>query len=272
MSKQHMKHITYELDGNVAMIGLSRADKRNAVNDEMIENILEAADRAQREARVGLLFGHGAHFCAGLDLGEHIHKTPSEVVRGSRRWHVAFDRIQKSSIPFVAALHGAVIGGGLELAASAHIRVADQNAFFALPEGQRGIFLGGGGSVRIARLISSARIMDLMLTGRSLSATDAERLNLVQYVEPHGSALDKAKALAAAIASNAELSNFAIINAIPRIQDMSQDDGLFVESLVASFTQTDAQSTERLRAFLDKKAPRIARPSEATDRIEASAI
>ncbi|WP_398467102.1 crotonase/enoyl-CoA hydratase family protein [Tardiphaga sp.] len=257
-----MTLVTYELNGPLALIGLNRPDKRNAVNDEMIAGISDAVERAHREAKVGVLFGHGKHFCAGLDLGEHVNRTASDVVRGSRQWHAAFDKIQRSPIPFIAALHGAVIGGGLELAASAHIRVAHAGAFFALPEGQRGIFLGGGGSVRIARLISPARIMDMMLTGRSLSAHDAERLNLVQYIEAKDSALEKARQLAAAIATNAELSNFAIINAIPRIQDMGQDDGLFVEALVASLTQTSSQATERLRDFLEKRAPRIVAPVE----------
>ena len=97
-----------------------------------------------------MIFGHGEHFSAGLDLAEHIERTPLEGVHHSRKWHAIFDDIERGAIPFVAALHGAVVGGGLELAAAAHLRVADATAFFALPEGRREIFVGGGGSVRMA--------------------------------------------------------------------------------------------------------------------------
>jgi enoyl-CoA hydratase/carnithine racemase len=101
---------------------------------------------------------------------------------------------------------------------------------------------------------------DMMLTGRVLSATEGERAGFVQYLTKPGEALDKAKALAARIAGNAPLSNFAIINALPRIQDLSHDDGLFFESLMAAMTQTSPDAQERLRAFLDKRAERLAVP------------
>lgn len=256
--------VTYELGANgVAEIGLNRPEKRNAISDRFIEQIAIAVEQAQAEAKAAIIFGHGPHFCAGLDLAEHVQKTAFEGIKGSRRWHVVFDRIQRGEIPFVAALHGAVIGGGLELAASTHIRVAEASAFFALPEGQRGIYVGGGGSVRIARLMSVARMMDLMLTGRSLSADEAERASLVQYLTGSSSALDKAREIAAAMTANAPFSNYAVINALPRIQDMAQDDGLFVESLVASLASASPEAEARLKAFLEKRAGKVTAPQSA---------
>lgn len=249
--------VTYEIDGDVAIIGLNRPKKRNAISDRFIEALADAVEKASNEAKAGVIFGHGPHFCAGLDLAEHVKKSPLEGIRGSRRWHKVFDTIERGVIPWVSALHGAVVGGGLELASSTHIRVADKTAFFALPEGQRGIFVGGGGSVRVARLMGVARMTDMMLTGRVASAGEAERWNLVQYVEDEGNALTKAKELAKTAASNAELSNYAVINALPRIQDMAADDGLFVESMMASFTATSPEAEERLTAFLEKRAARL---------------
>jgi (methylthio)acryloyl-CoA hydratase len=249
--------VVYSLEGEVALIRLNRPEKRNAISDAVIEALAAAVARANVEAGAAVIHGAGAHFSAGLDIAEHAEKSPIEGIQGSRRWHAVFDTIQRGAIPFVAALHGAVVGGGLELAASTHIRVADRTAFFALPEGSRGIFVGGSGSVRIARLMTLARMTDLMLTGRVLSAEEGERLNLVQYLVEPGAALDEAKALARVAASNAPLSNYAIINALPRIQDMAQDDGLFVESIVASFTQTSPEATERLRAFIEKRVARL---------------
>jgi enoyl-CoA hydratase/carnithine racemase len=159
-------------------------------------------------------------------------------------------------------MHGAVVGGGLELAASTHIRVADHSAFFALPEGQRGIFVGGGGSVRVARLMGVAAMTDMMLTGRVLTAEEGERSNLVRYLTAIGGARQKAAELAAITAKNAELSNYAVINALPRIQDMASEDGLFVESFIASFTTTSPEAKERQRAFLEKRAERLKKPGE----------
>ena len=141
-----------------------------------------------------MIFGHGEHF-SPASISPSTWNAAARGRHHSRKWHAIFDDIERGSIPFVAALHGAVVGGGLELAAAAHLRVADATAFFALPEGQRGIFVGGGGSVRIARLMSATRMADLMLTGRVLSAAEAERFNLVHYVTVPA-ALAQAKTLA----------------------------------------------------------------------------
>jgi len=250
--------VTYAREGDVALIGLNRPAKRNAMNDATILAIEAAVTRAHAEAKVGLIFGHGAHFSSGLDLAEHAGRSPVEGMRGSMLWHAVFDRIDRGAIPFVSALRGAVIGGGLELAAATHIRVADATAFFALPEGKRGIFVGGGGAVRIARLMGVARMTDLMLTGRVVPAAEAEAYNLAQYFVPAGAAQAKAMAIARQIAENAPLSNFAVVNALPRIQHMSQEDGLFVESIVAALTQTSPEARQRMEDFLEKRAAPIA--------------
>ncbi|MCP3387845.1 crotonase/enoyl-CoA hydratase family protein [Bradyrhizobium sp. CCGB12] len=255
------EHFTYEVRGPIALIGFDRAEKRNAISDGVIDQLEAVVRRASAESKVGVIYGHGRHFSAGLDLVEFARKSPTESLFGSQRWHAVFDQIQRGRIPFVAALHGAVIGGGLELAASTHLRVADETAFFALPEGQRGIFVGGGGSVRIARMMTAARMTDLMLTGRTLDVVEAERFSLVNYVVPPGKALDKACELADKIAKNAPLSNYAITNALPRIQDLSQENGLFVESLLSSYTQGSPEAIERLEMFVNKQSERVAPPS-----------
>ena len=257
-----MGFVTFDLQDDVAVIGLNRPDKRNAISDKFVEELDGIITEVEAKAKAAVLYGHGPHFCAGLDLAEHVKKTPFEGVHGSRRWHEVFGRMQFGKVPWFGALHGAVVGGGLELASSLHVRVAEESAFFALPEGQRGIFVGGGASVRTARLMGVARMTDLMLTGRSVTATQAESWNMVQYVVPDGSAKDKAIELAGKAASNAEISNYAIMHALPRIQNMSGEDGLFVESFIASFTATSPEAEERLNAFLQKKVGKVTRPGE----------
>lgn len=256
-----MALVDYELRGDVAILTLNRPDKRNAMNDAMLTDLGAAADRASGEASAAVICGNGRHFSAGLDLREHSQKSVMEGIAGSRSWHAVFSRIQRGRIPFIAALHGAVVGGGLELAANAHIRVADSTASFAMPEGQRGIFVGGGGSVNITRLMGVARMTDLMLTGRVLNAEEAERCALVTYVTEPGAALEKALELAGQVAGNAPLSNYMTINGLQRIHDSGYDEGLFFESMMASLTQTTPEAMERLQAFLDKKAKRLDIPA-----------
>lgn len=254
--------VTYELKDEIALIGLNRPAKRNAVSDRVVEALNVAVELAQAEAKAAVIFGEGKHFCAGLDLAEHVEKPLIAAVQGSRRWHRIFDGIERGAIPFVVALQGAVVGGGFELAPAAHVRVADKTAFFGLPEGTRGIFVGGGGSVRIARLIGAQRMGDMMLTGRTVSPDQMEQWGGVSYVVPEGQALEKAFALAKLAAQNAPMSNYAIINALPRIRDMSSEDGLFVESLMSSLTSVTPEARERLRAFLEKRTEKLAAPEE----------
>ncbi|SMX41730.1 crotonase/enoyl-CoA hydratase family protein [Maliponia aquimaris] len=255
--------ITYAREGDVALIGLNRPDKRNALSDRFILALGQAVARATSEARAAVLHGHGAHFCAGLDLAEHSEKPLFEAIKGSRLWHRTFATIELGEIPVISAITGAAVGGGFELAASTHIRVAEHSAFFALPEGQRGIFVGGGGSVRIARLIGPARMGDMMLTGRSVGAAEMERWGGVSYVVPDGEALTRATEIAARVAQNAPFTNYAVLNALPRIAGMSSDDGLFTEAMVASLATMTDEAKQRLRDFLDKRAAKVQAPPRA---------
>ena len=250
-----MEHVTYQLDGPIALIGLNRPKKRNAINDAVIRELREAVLKAGDEADVGILFGHGNNFSSGLDLAELVARmdSPRPGKRKPNAWHTTFDLIARGTIPFVAALHGPTIGGGLELAAAAHIRVADETTLFGLPEGQRGIFVGGGGTVRIQRIIGYEAMADLMLTGRLLSAQEGQQMRLAQYIVAPGGALEKAKELARKIAGNTTLTNWQITNVLPRINDLSHDDGLFMESMNSAMAR-GPESRDRVRAFLEKRA------------------
>lgn len=255
-----MALVNCEISDGVAVIRLDRPAKRNAINDVLMAELGEAVERAQAGAQAAVIGTDGPHFSAGLDLDEHSRKDVMSGVAGSRAWHAVFARIQRGTIPFVAALRGAVIGGGFELAASAHIRVAEPDCYFGMPEGQRGIFVGGGGSVNITRLIGVSRMTDMMLTGRTMSAEDAERIGAVNYLAPAGGGLDKAVELARRIAQNAPLSNYATINALQRIHDSGYDEGLFFESMIATLTTTTPEALERMRAFVEKRAGKVVAP------------
>ena len=252
--------ISYQLDGNLALIGLNRPDKRNAINDPLIDELRVAVLRAHEEADVAVLFGHGSNFCAGLDLAEALARATGAIKPSRKRrrhnWHEVFDLIARGPIPFVAALHGAVVGGGLELAMSAHLRVGDDTALFGLPEGQRGIFVGGGGTVRIQRVVGTSVMTDMMLTGRLLTSAEGLQEHVVRYVTPAGEALAKARELAIRIAKNSVETNWMIINVLPRVQDLSHDDGLFMEQLNSARARPP-EAEARLREFVDGKAKRL---------------
>ena len=252
--------ITYALEGNIAYIGLNRPDKRNAINDPLIDALRAAVLRAHEEADVAVLHGHGSNFCAGLDLAEALARATGQVKPPRKRrrhnWHEVFDLIARGPIPFVAALHGAVVGGGLELAMAAHVRVCDESALFGLPEGQRGIFVGGGGTVRIQRVVGTTVMMDMMLTGRLLTPAEGLQEHIVRYVVPAGEALAKAGEIAARIGRNSVETNWMIINVLPRIQDMSHDDGLFVEQLNSARARPP-EAEARLREFVEGKARKL---------------
>lgn len=249
--------MTVTSDGPVTHVRLTRPAKRNALNDALIAELHRSFAAFDASVRAVVLSGEGPHFCAGLDLSELDERSAADGILHSRAWHAAFEQVQFGRVPVVAVLHGAVVGGGLELASAAHIRVAERSAFYGLPEGQRGLFVGGGGSARIPRLIGVARMSDMMLTGRVHDAEEGQRIGLSQYLVDDGQGLATAFELARRIASNAPLSNFAVMHALPRIAEQGQAAGLFTESLMAAITQADDAAKQRMRAFLDGQAGKV---------------
>ena len=249
--------IHFEIKGAVATVRLSRPQKRNALSDGLVEALRDVFQNLPDEVKAAVIHGEGDHFCAGLDLSELKERDASQGVYHSRSWHLALDAIQLGRVPVIAALHGAVVGGGLELASACHIRVADDSTFFALPEGTRGIFVGGGGSVRIPKLIGVARMTDMMLTGRVYNAEAGERIGLAQYHVPTGTALEKALDLAQRIATNAPMTNYALMHALPRIAEQPADHGYLTEALIASIAQAAPEAKARVKAFLEGKADKV---------------
>jgi enoyl-CoA hydratase/carnithine racemase len=229
------KLVSYDQDGDIALIGLNRPEKHNALSRELSAQLKAAAIRAGEEARVAVVYSHGENFCAGLDLREastwmtnQLERFRHRMLRNGR----AFEDIARSPIPVIAAISGACIGGG--------------------------------GSVRIARLLGVGRMTDLMLTGRVLTTAEAERFGVIQYAVAKGKHLERAKSLAARVAENAPMTNWAIVNGLPRIQDFSHEDGLFVEGLLSGTVSTP-ESGERLKAFLEKRAKPLGKPGTSGD-------
>ncbi len=265
------KDIEIAIDGNLAILRLSRPEKRNAIRDETILGLGEFFAALPEGVGGVLLTAEGANFSAGLDLGEHRERNAADVMHHSQMWHRVLNAIQFCGVPIVTVMKGAVIGGGMEIAMSTHIRIAEKTAYYALPEAVRGIYVGGGASVRVARLIGKDRMIEMMLTGRRYDAQAGQEFGLSHYlVEPDaGEALGLA--LARKVAANAPLSNYAILNAIPRISDMAASDGFFAESLMAAVVQTGKEAHVGLSDFLERRSPRIKPDAEAAANVTDSA-
>lgn len=247
-----------ERDGPIAIMSLNRPQKRNALSDELVLGMQTFFSSVPEGVSAIVVAGRGEHFCAGLDLNELKETNTVESFETSIIGQGLNNTIQFCRVPVIAVLHGAVVGGGLEVAASTHIRIAESSAFYALPEGTRGIFLGSGGSVRLPRLIGTAAVMDMMLSGRVYDAVDGHnQLRLSQYLVEPGEGLTKGIEIARRVAQNSPLSNFGVIQAIPRIVESDPSTGLFTEMLMAGVAQNDEEAKTRLREFLEQKLNKV---------------
>ena len=246
-----------EIRDNILLVKLNRPEKRNALNDEIILSIENVFSNIPKGIGCAVIYGEGKHFSAGLDLSELTERDAIEGVFHSRMWHRVLDKMQFGTVPVIAVLYGATVGGGLELASACHIRVAEESTFYALPEGQRGIFVGGGASVRVPKLIGMARMTDMMLTGRVYKAEEGMAIGLSQYVVGEGEGLEKGIELAKKVASNTGMTNYALMHILPRISEANQDHGLLMESLTAAIAQNTSEAKERLKLFLQGKAKKV---------------
>ncbi len=249
-------NITSETDGNVGILTLNRPAKFNAINHGLLYEIEHYFDNLPEPIGAVVMRSSGEHFCAGLDLLEHSMRDAAGAMHECRLWHRIFDKIEYGRVPVVAAMNGGVLGGGMELAMTAHIRVSQEDTFYELPEGRRAIFVGGGATVRVGRIIGAGRMMEMMLTGRRYKADDGLSLGLAHYVEPNGTVFEKAMGLARRVTENAPLSNYMMMQAITRINDMSASDGLFTESLAAAIAQSSPEARAGMGAFLAKTGKR----------------
>lgn len=245
------------IEEQLLIIGLNRPEKRNAFNDESILELEKILDNLSPDIKCIIIYGEGKHFSAGLDLNSIQGRNAMQGVFHSRMWHRVMDKVQFAPVPIIAVLHGACVGGGLELATACHIRIAEASTFYALPEGQRGIFVGGGASVRVPKLIGPARMLDMMLTGRVYPADEGYQIGLSQYLVADGEGQNKARELAEKISSNASMTNYALLQVLPRIVEAGRDNGLMLEALVAAIAQDAPEAKQRLVDFLEGRAKKV---------------
>jgi enoyl-CoA hydratase len=251
----HEPAVLVERDGPVATVTMNRPRRLNALSDELMRGLVEeitAAD-ADRDVRCIVLTGSERAFAAGADIKQMATTTAMEFAFGGRveEW----DALRRVATPLIAAVSGHCLGGGCELAMLCDLIVASETASFGQPETGVGIIPGAGGTQRLVRAIGKAKAMDVILTGRTLSAHEAERAGLVARVVAREALAREAQAMAQAIAARAPIAQQLAKEAVDRGADMGLADGLAFErkALYLAFASEDAR--EGLTAFTDDRRP-----------------
>jgi enoyl-CoA hydratase len=238
-----------------ALVRLNRPDQLNALNAAAMDALCEALEALDRDDGVRAIVVTGNHraFAAGADIGEMANATPVEMLRSNRigQW----DRLRKIGKPVIAAVNGWCLGGGCELAMTLDLIIAGESAKFGQPEINIGVIPGAGGTQRLTRAIGKARAMELILTGRSMTAREAEADGLVTSVVPTAATLDAALELAARIATMPPLAVRAAKAAILEAAEVRLSDGLARER-ATFFGLFDTQDqAEGMAAFTQKRPP-----------------
>ncbi|MEM0497449.1 MAG: 3-hydroxyacyl-CoA dehydrogenase/enoyl-CoA hydratase family protein [Acidilobaceae archaeon] len=243
----------------IAWIILNRPERLNAINPKMLEELSRALDELEedRDIRVVILKGSGRAFCAGADVTAFAGVTPIDVIRFSRRFQELTLKIQFYTKPVIATIHGYALGGGLELAMSADIRIASEEAMLGQPEINLGFIPGAGGTQRLARLVGTARAKELIMSGEFIPASEAYKIGLVNRVVKSGTLDDEARNLALKLAEKPPIALTMAKYTIDMGSETSIWQGLMLEAGLFSLLFTTEDVIEGVTAFLEKRRPKF---------------
>jgi len=251
-------NLLLERDGAVAVITVNRPQVLNALNFSTIDDLRRAALALKHDAGVRAVVITGAgekSFVAGADINEFAAQAPAQYKELALRGQHVFDLIENLGKPVIAAINGYALGGGCELALACTLRVAADTARIGQPEINLGIIPGYGGTQRLARLVGKGVALELLLTGRHITAAEALQIGLVNRVVPAASLLSDANALAAELAVKAPIAVQYIIEAVNRGLEVSFDKGQFLEAALFGLVASTDDMREGMKAFLDKRKP-----------------
>jgi enoyl-CoA hydratase len=252
------QHCLVEQRGPVLIVTMNRPEARNALSGPMLAGLTAAWDRvdADPSIRVAILTGAGGAFCAGADLKAMASAHPGETARSMDLSVIeSLLKGRRLTKPLIAAVEGPAVAGGTEILQATDIRVAGESAKFGVSEPRWGLFPLGGSAVRLVRQIPYTVAADLLLTGRHITAAEAQRIGLIGHVVPDGTALDKAHDLAELIAANGPLAVQAILRTIRETEAMHENDAFRLEAKLGMAVFQSADAKEGPRAFAEKRKP-----------------
>ena len=248
-------NVIVDKDGHTAVITLNRPQALNALSYGLVKDLslaMQALDH-DNDVRVIIVTGGEKVFAAGADIKEMAERGPFDERIHERLGYR--DQINKIVKPVIAAVSGFALGGGCELAMSCDIIIASETARFGQPEVNLGIIPGSGGTQRLTHVLGKHRAMELVLTGDTISAGEAERLGLVNRVVPVELLLDEAKAVAKKIAAKPILAVKAAKEAVLKAANTPLDEGLEFERKSFYLLFASEDRSEGMRAFLEKRKP-----------------
>ncbi|TFC52164.1 enoyl-CoA hydratase [Cryobacterium sp. TMT1-21] len=251
------EHIILERRGRVGLITLNRPKALNALNDALMHEVVDAATGLDRDPEIGaiVLTGSERAFAAGADIREMAPQTYQDMYAAD--WFAGWNALTRLRTPLIAAVAGHALGGGCELAMMCDFILAADTAVFGQPEIRLGVIPGIGGSQRLTRAIGKAKAMEMVLTGRTMDAAEAERCGLVARVVPATRLLDEALATAATIAGMSAPVAMLAKEAVNAAFETTLAEGVHVERRLFHSTFALADQKEGMAAFLEKRAPRF---------------
>ena len=252
------ENVVVEVEDHVGVIRLDRPKKLNALNDALRSELMEALGRYDADDKVScmIITGSDTVFCAGADINEMEGKNFVSMFAGDGFADDAhsFMRLRK---PVIAAVAGPAFGGGCELAMMCDIIIAGDNALFCQPEIHIGVMAGMGGTQRLTRAVGKSKSMEMHLTGRRMTAEEAERAGMVSRVVPVGKLMSEAMEVARKIAEQPPLAVMAVKEAINRAEETSLSEGLLFERRLFHSLFATADKDEGMKAFVAKRIPKF---------------
>lgn len=255
-----LKNLLVSIEPPLARVVINRPERLNALNLATLAELDQAFEHLRGAAgvRAVLLTGAGPKaFAAGADVSEIASLDAVAALEFSQRGNALFRRIERFPRPVIAAINGFALGGGLELAMAATLRLASENAWLGQPEVKLGLIPGYGGTQRLARLIGPGPALQLIIAGDPVTAAEALRLGLVNQVVPAAELMAAAEALARNIAAHAPLAIEFCLQAVRAGMEMSLDQGLALEASLFALSCATQDMKEGTRAFLEKRAPQF---------------
>ena len=247
--------LTFE--DSYALLRLNRPQALNALQFDMIEAFAKAIDQvATSSARALVITGAGPKaFCAGADIKELMDRSLKEQREGAQMGQGAFDKLGKLAIPSVAVIHGYAFGGGLELALACTFRIATERARLGLPEIKLGLIPGYGGTQRLPRLIGQARALEMVMSGRTIDAKDAERWGLVNRIVEGENPVELGKQFMSEFIGYGLCASQFAREAVVRGLETTLDAGLDNEADLSTLAYQTADAIEGMNAFVEKRTP-----------------
>ena len=261
-----MPDLLVEREGPVVTLTMNRPERRNAMTLAMFARLADAWDEidADPDVRVCILTGAGDHFSAGMDLRAMAgdagdgddYDVKGRMERDGSDW--IYDGLLKTRhprVPVIAAVEGNAIAGGTEILQGTEIRVAGEGATFGVSEVRWSLYPGGGSAVRLARQIPFTEAADILLTGKHVTATEARALGLIGHVVPDGTALERAREIAATVAANGPLAVEAVLRTLRETSGMTEEEAFAFEIPLIRSVFSSEDAGEGPLAFTQKRAP-----------------